>query len=160
MKTIFSVKIYNPYQSHVPRGFYDKNGHKGVDLKFVNESFYSPITGKVVRYGFGREMGNTLYIEDSKGSIHVFGHLSQSYVKVGQTVGRNQLIAKTGNTGSRTTNPHMHFEIITKLPQNENDKRMDRALYQFRGFNTDPMLYVKKLYDQFNLDYLTGNPRV
>ena len=39
-----------------------------------------------------------------------YGHLSESFTKVGEYVTTNQIIGLTGQTGL-ATGPHLHFEI-------------------------------------------------
>lgn len=149
-KTIFQSSILNPYRSHKPRGFYSLiRGHTGEDHNYTNEEFPSPITGEVVGLTHQKEMGNCIYLEDAWGSIHVFAHLSEFRVQMHQRVNRGDIIAITGNTGTKTTNPHLHWEVITKEPLNPIDRVMQRKElwpFQGKGFNTCPIEYLKKLY--------------
>lgn len=152
MMTILQSKVLNPYRSHRPLGFYNLiKGHTGVDLDYKNKDLPSPITGKVVAVLSQKEMGRVIYLEDYIGTIHVFAHLSSILVKVGALVKRNDIIAITGNTGSKSTAPHLHYECLTKAPIAPEDKKMTRTLYAFKGYNTDPVKYLKDLYSQFGV---------
>jgi len=157
MKTILRAQVLNPYRSKVPKGFYSAlKGHTGTDLNYKYEDLPSPITGKVLRVAQGAtkqiEMGNVLYIEDAYGNVHVFAHLDKIFKELGDKVTRGEIIAKTGNSGSRTTSPHLHYEIVTGKPINLIDRIMTRKELPFKGYNTDPLLYLKNLYFKYNVD--------
>ena len=152
MTTIFTAKVLNPYRSHVPRGFYNLiKGHLGVDLNYVNEELRSPITGLVVAVTHQTEMGICVYIKDVHMNTHVFAHCSKVMVNLHDKVKRGDVIAITGNTGSKTTAPHLHYEIITLKPVNKIDYIMSRNLMGFKGYNTDPLDYIRALYKEFNV---------
>jgi murein DD-endopeptidase MepM/ murein hydrolase activator NlpD len=52
------------------------------------------------------------------GIVTRYGHLSKSYVKVGQRVKRGERIAAIGNSG-RATGPHLHYEVrLNDVPLN------------------------------------------
>ncbi len=169
VKTVFDAAVMNCYRSHVPAGYYDKvRGHTGVDLHYQFEPLACPITGEVIATPHQNQMGNCLYIQDEKGAIHVFAHLSAFMVKQGDNVTRNQIIAKTGNSGNPPTGgsypAHLHYEIVTAQPVNAEDAVMHRpeltAALDGKGFNTDPLRYDRALYAEFNIDPTTGEPIV
>jgi hypothetical protein len=63
-----------------------------------------------------REMtgyGNAVMARDENGYVHTFGHLANqgTLVRPGQTINPGDKIAYTGNTGDRTTGPHLHYDI-------------------------------------------------
>lgn len=160
MKYILTAQILNYYRRKYK--WYDKiKGHTGVDLNFFNEDLPSPVTGKVeLIAGLGgtapmqKEMGNVLYLADKEtGNIHVFAHLASVNVTEGQHVERNQIIAKTGNTGTVSSGPHLHYEIISfQKPEKLIDRVMTRKLQGFVGWNIDPLAYIKNLYSRYNID--------
>lgn len=115
MKTIFGAVIWNPYRSKRPRGFYNLlRGHSGVDLNYVFEELPSPVSGKIDKITKQPEMGNVIYLSDiEQGAIHVFAHMSKINVDVGQHIKVGDVLGVTGNSGSRTTSPHLHYEVIT-----------------------------------------------
>ncbi len=154
MRTILQTKILNPYRHRIPKWY---NAHTGTDHDYKYEELPSPITGKVVALTHQVQMGNCLYLEDHvTGDIHVFAHLKEFRKNVGDQVVRNDILAITGNTGTITSGPHLHYEIITKSPVNKIDWLMRRKLLGFKGFNTDPSIYIKKRWHQYNIG-IDGN---
>jgi len=146
----------NPYRSHTPRGFYSLlRGHTGEDHNYVNEELPSPITGEVVGLTHQNEMGNCIYLQDAWFNVHVFAHLSEFKVQMHQRVNRDDIIAITGNTGSKTTAPHLHWEVITPEPLNPIDRIMRRpelgVAFGGKGYNTCPIMYLKKMYDFYKV---------
>jgi len=140
--TYLGAKIINKFRSKTPRGFYDPiKGHTGIDyampigtsLKLVN-----PV--QVVDILTQKEMGLTLYVEDAERNIIVFAHLSQVLVKKDEYCSPGTLLAKSGNSGSATTGPHLHREVIAPKPM-PGLEFMTRTLGRWRGWNIDPEIY-------------------
>lgn len=157
--TILQAILVNPYRSQVPKGYYNKlRGHTGEDRRAaIGDILLSPVTGTVMRTATQPEMGKVLYLRhDETGDIHVFAHLSAFLVGVNDKVTRLQPLMATGNTGSKTTIPHVHWEIITQKPVSPIDKVMTRKLYQFVGFNTHPSNRLKEVYKPYGIDPITG----
>lgn len=168
MKYILQSQVINPFKSKVPRGFYHwLKGHSGVDLNYHFEALPSPVSGKISNVTKQVEMGNVIYLDDVElGAIHVFAHMDKVHVKAGDHVTRGQILGITGNSGSKTTNPHTHYELITfRKPDKKNptpyDKLfnpiMTRSLNGYVGWNIDPIGYIRTLYGKYRLD-IKGNP--
>ena len=151
MKSILSARIIQGFRNRRP--VYDRiKGHTGVDLDFVNEAIFSPLTCSFVAYVRQKEMGNTLYLRhDASGAILVFAHLSFTIVAAGDKVDRGESIGKSGNTGTITTGPHLHFEIVCPQPYRPEDKVMTRTLPAARGFNTDPIPFIRDQLRKYNV---------
>ena len=86
--------------------------HTGIDLV---EPFGSPIyaadDGIVALVGKSSSgYGNYVVLAHSGGLDTLYGHLSTSLVKVGQTVTQGQVVGLEGSTGN-STGPHVHFEL-------------------------------------------------
>lgn len=168
MKFILDAQVLNKFRSHTPWGFYNLiKGHTGCDLAYHFEPLPSPISGKVAAVTKQTEMGNCIYIDDVEmGNIHVFAHMDVINVKTGDQVQRGQILGVTGNTGTKSTAPHCHYEVITfKKPDKKNPTPYDdlfssvmiRSLEGFNGWNIDSVAYVRTLYGKYRLD-ATGAP--
>jgi murein DD-endopeptidase MepM/ murein hydrolase activator NlpD len=111
----------------------------------------------VLKIAKQEEMGNTIYIEDAWGAIHAFAHFTSFDLLEGHKVKRGDIIGRTGNTGTATTYRHVHYEVITKKLHNpKEDYHLVRKLFNFTGYNTDPIKYLKELYAFHGVDWKTG----
>ena len=84
--------------------------HSGVDLRARYENVYSMLPGTVSAAGFSKTGGNYVTVNHGVYSCSYL-HLSKIRVKVGEHVSAGQTIAVSGNTGSRTTGPHLHLSV-------------------------------------------------
>jgi hypothetical protein len=75
----------------------------------VGTPVYAAYPGEVEIATMSGVFGGTVTTTIS-GFSFSYGHLSKIYVAVGQQVSKGDLIALSGNTGSFTTGPHLHFE--------------------------------------------------
>ena len=82
--------------------------HYGLDLRARYEDVYSMLPGTVTAAGTSSTGGNYVTI-DYGICICSFLHLSKIDVVSGQHVSAGQKIAVSGNTGKRTTGPHLHL---------------------------------------------------
>ncbi|PQP82437.1 hypothetical protein C0Q44_13420 [Paenibacillus sp. PCH8] len=92
--------------------------HRGIDL--VREPWNGPVNAFMdgtVRFasegltgsGFGG-YGLTVALQDHRGYLHCYAHLSRIAVTVGQRVKRGEKIGNQGSTG-QSTGPHVHYEV-------------------------------------------------
>jgi murein DD-endopeptidase MepM/ murein hydrolase activator NlpD len=95
--------------------------HRGLDLAPVGKDrqVYAAAPGVVTThfpppsrvYRGHPILGGMIVIHHADGACTMYGHMSQTFVHEGQTVGRGQVIGIVGATG-RATGPHVHFEIL------------------------------------------------
>ena len=82
--------------------------HSGLDLKARYEEVYSMLPGAVTATNYSQNGG--YYITVNHGScVCSYLHLSKIAVNTGEHVSAGQKIAISGNTGKRTTGPHLHI---------------------------------------------------
>jgi len=85
--------------------------HTGVDFAGpTGTPIYASDGGKVTYAGWKGNYGYCVFVDHGNGYTTVYAHCSKLLVKVGQSVGKGETIAKVGSTG-RSTGPHLHFEI-------------------------------------------------
>jgi len=86
--------------------------HNGIDIiTDVGTNVYAPGSGKVEFVGRRGGYGLTVEINHGFGYKTIYAHLSKINVKEGQSISRGELIALTGNSGSLSTGPHLHYEV-------------------------------------------------
>jgi murein DD-endopeptidase len=84
--------------------------HGGVDLRARYEPVYAMLLGEIT--AIGEEPRGGKYITIRHGAFTVtYRHLSKILVCKGMKVNAGDIVALSGNTGSRTTGPHLHLEV-------------------------------------------------
>jgi murein DD-endopeptidase MepM/ murein hydrolase activator NlpD len=108
-----------------PRG--DRH-HHGLDLAApTGTPVVASAGGKVAYSGNGmRGYGRVVVIKHPNDLSTVYAHNSKLLVRMGDSVGQGQTIARVGQTG-RATGPHLHFEV------------------RRRGVPEDPMKFLPRL---------------
>lgn len=86
--------------------------HNGIDI-ICDVGTNVKAAGKAKVLFVGRKGGYGLAVEldHGFGYVTIYGHLSKTLVKEGQTIKRGQTIAKSGNTGL-SSGPHLHYEVL------------------------------------------------
>ena len=108
-----------------PRG---KRHHDGVDIAApTGTPVVAAAGGKVAYSGNGmRGYGRVVVIKHKNDLSTVYAHNSKLLVRMGDSVGQGQTIARVGQTGW-ATGPHLHFEV------------------RRRGVPEDPMKFLPEL---------------
>ena len=84
--------------------------HSGIDLRANYEPTYAITYGEVIHVGFDNRSG--LFVTLRHGSITLsYCHLSKATVTPGTHVRPGTPIGITGNSGSRSTGPHLHLTL-------------------------------------------------
>ena len=105
-----NIKSYYGYRKNSRTGA--NEFHKGLDISVpYGTNVYASQSGIVTETAYDEDHDNYIVIEDSKGYMTKYAHLSTRYVSVGQTVENGQLIGRTGSTGS-ITGSHLHIECL------------------------------------------------
>ena len=111
-------KLIRGFQAHINAGL----GGAG-DYVADKTPLFAPFSGKLETY-YGNEGGNWARLTRANGDKIEMAHLSK-YLQTGGQVSQGEQIAITGNTGSITTGPHLHLQIIQK------GKRLDPEKYNW-----------------------------
>lgn len=90
--------------------------HAGKDLAAPEGTpVVASLSGRVVMSGLAGGYGLAVEVEhDTPRRRTLYGHLSELYVREGQTVKQGEVIGRVGSTGL-STGPHLHFEL--RIPQ-------------------------------------------
>lgn len=97
--------------------------HNGIDLAVpTGTPVKSSTAGTIIQSGWNGGYGISVYVDCGNGMVIRYGHLSESYVEIGQTISQGETLGLSGNTGN-STGPHLHFEMRV------NDAVVDPLLY-------------------------------
>ena len=110
----------------------------GADYVANYANLHAPFNGwLIIPYPDGGGGGNWLRLNRENGDKIEFAHLSERYITDG-FVKEGTLIGKTGNTGTITSGPHLHIQIIN------NGIRLDPEQY----FNIMPKINIKVIREE------------
>lgn len=108
-----------PGYHKITSGFNDSQGrahvHGAIDIAgagIYGAQVVASGSGRVIvanGNGWGGGYGKYVVIDHGNGKSTLYGHMSNVYVKTGQSVSAGQQIGNVGNTGF-STGPHLHFE--------------------------------------------------
>jgi murein DD-endopeptidase MepM/ murein hydrolase activator NlpD len=95
-----------------------RQDHKGVDIVGLPEG--TPILCtkdkcKVLVSSYNENGGHMVFLQMPGGKVAGFMHLKEKGPKKGTVLNVGDRIGLVGNTGKRTTNPHLHFEVRNSL---------------------------------------------
>ncbi|MBR5611707.1 MAG: M23 family metallopeptidase [Bacteroidaceae bacterium] len=107
--------FYRPTRGMISSAF-DANGkHFGIDIAAnPNESVLATLDGTVILSTYTAETGYVIQVQHAQNIVSVYKHCGSLLKKVGDTVKAGEAIALVGNTGEKTTGPHLHFELWSK----------------------------------------------
>lgn len=148
-----SVGVSQPYGSN-PGGFNPSGGHTGTDyaaplgtdviavadarVLWADWAYKLP-GGKYdyhLRWMYDKDFPGILVVMEHDDVLTSPAHLIRTDLNPGDMVRGGQVVAQSGNTGSASTGPHTHFEVIPK-PFNWNTPTYGR---------TDPGPYTREPY--------------
>lgn len=110
--------------------------HTGIDLVKAHRSPIRAFVAGTVTHakmgvagtGYGG-FGITVAVRDKNGATHMYAHLNDATVNVGDMVKRGDVVGHQGSTG-RSTGSHLHYEVRRKG----------------YGTHTDPIAYLREYY--------------
>ncbi|MBP8238852.1 MAG: M23 family metallopeptidase [Saprospiraceae bacterium] len=104
-----------PIKGKITAGFDPDKKHFGTDVVAPqNTAIKSAMDGYVFFSDWTLETGNTIGIQHANNVITFYKHNSALLKKNGSFVKAGEAIAIIGNTGTKTSGPHLHFELWHK----------------------------------------------
>jgi murein DD-endopeptidase MepM/ murein hydrolase activator NlpD len=102
-----------PPVSGIVTGAYDpQEKHYAVDIATVNNTpVKATADGTVILAQWTADTGYVVVLRHKDNLISVYKHNTSLSVSQGDLVKSGEVIAASGNTGSLTTGPHLHFEL-------------------------------------------------
>lgn len=114
-------KFMYPINTRITSHFGPRWGrvHEGTDFAApMGSPIRAASSGRVVFSGWANGYGKVVIIEHQKGLRTLYAHNSQLIVRKGESVGKGEVISRSGNTGN-STGPHLHFEVqVNGRPEN------------------------------------------
>ena len=107
--------FFRPTRGTVSSSFDANRKHFGIDIAATpNESVLATLDGTVILATYTADTGYVIQVQHNQNLVTVYKHCGSLLKKVGDTVKAGEAIALVGNTGEKTTGPHLHFEIWNK----------------------------------------------
>lgn len=107
--------FFRPVRGMLTSRFDPNDKHFGIDLAAdPNESVLSTLDGTVILSTYTAETGYLIAVQHSKDFISVYKHCGSLLKQEGEKVRGGEVIALVGDTGRRSTGPHLHFELWYK----------------------------------------------
>lgn len=93
--------------------------HEGLDFAApMGSPIRAVSSGRVVYSGWATGYGYVVIVEHQRGLRTLYAHNSKLLVREGESVGKGEVISRSGNTGN-STGPHLHFEVqVNGRPEN------------------------------------------
>ena len=108
----FTSVLFPPVKGGLSSVFDVDTKHYGVDIVIPeNSPVHSISEGIVVFSEWTSATGFVIIIEHLNGLTSIYKHNSSIIKNQGDRVDTGEIIAFSGNTGSLTTGPHLHFEL-------------------------------------------------
>ena len=108
----FTTVLFPPVKGILSSEFDYESKHYGVDIAMPeNSPVHSISEGIIVFAEWTSETGFVIIIEHLNGLISIYKHNASIIKSQGDRIDTGEIIAFTGNTGSLTTGPHLHFEL-------------------------------------------------
>lgn len=90
-----------------------KDFHRGIDFAVKEgEAIKASADGVIAETNFDSRKGNYILIKHNDTYSTFYSHLMTVLVKEGEKVAQGKVIGYAGNTGSSSTGPHLHYEVI------------------------------------------------
>lgn len=115
VKQVSSVIFIKPTDGYLSRKFDPENGHLGIDFATKeNNPIFASASGYISFAGYTPEYGYVVVVNHTDDFITRYMHCAMLVKKQGEKVLQGELIALAGNSGTRTSGTHLHFEIWFK----------------------------------------------
>ena len=113
--SVTGLIYFRPTRGMISSAFDANKKHFGIDIAASpNESVLSTLDGTVIMATYTAETGYVIQVQHNQNLISVYKHCGSLLKKEGDAVKAGEAIALVGNTGEKTTGPHLHFELWNK----------------------------------------------
>jgi murein DD-endopeptidase MepM/ murein hydrolase activator NlpD len=111
LKWPVSGRITSPFGWRVHPIYHYRSFHTGIDIGVPSGTrVHAARRGTVIYTGYKGAYGLIVIIDHGNSLATVYAHLSRVFVRSGESVSTQEVVAASGNTGW-STGPHLHFEV-------------------------------------------------
>ena len=104
--------LFQPVLGEVTQKFNYKENHFAIDIAVdIGTPIKAISDGRVVLSEWTMETGHVIIIDHGDMLLSVYKHNSSLVKKQNELVAAGEVIALSGNQGTLTTGPHLHFEL-------------------------------------------------
>ena len=104
--------LFQPVLGEVTQKFNYKENHFAIDIAVDTGTPIKAVSdGRVVLSEWTMETGHVIIIDHGDMLLSVYKHNSSLVKKQNELVAAGEVIALSGNQGTLTTGPHLHFEL-------------------------------------------------
>ncbi len=113
LQSMEDLFLFDPVKGEISQEFRLPN-HAGVDIVTApKEKIRACLDGVVIHSSFDDADGHMIILSHRNDIISVYKHAERALVKTGDRVEAGNGIGIVGNSGERTSGPHLHFELWT-----------------------------------------------
>jgi murein DD-endopeptidase MepM/ murein hydrolase activator NlpD len=106
------ITFIKPAEGFISKYFDLAKGHYGTDYVMKERSpVFASANGYVVFADYTPNFGYTIIINHQEDYVTKYLHCTSLLKKEGDIVKQGELIALSGNSGTESSGPHLHFEI-------------------------------------------------
>lgn len=111
-KPLEQFHFISPVSGEVLQGFSREKRHLGVDvIAPKNTAIRAVLDGYVFFADWTLETGNVIGIQHANNTISFYKHNSVLLKEEGSYIKAGEAVAIIGDTGTKTSGPHLHFEL-------------------------------------------------
>ncbi len=114
-RNTLSYNFTAPVKGIIVNGFAPEKQHYGIDIALSKGTPVKSIAnGRIIFADWSSDAGNTIIVKHTNNAVSVYKHNQKLLRKSGDKVQQGEVIAVSGNSGEKTTGPHLHFELWIK----------------------------------------------
>lgn len=111
-ESIYNLYFFPPVKGMITSKYDAKQGHYGIDVAAPSdEPVKTCLDGTVISSNWTLDGGYELTIQHAYNLVSIYKHNSKILKKTGNFVKAGEAISIIGNSGEKSTGPHLHFEI-------------------------------------------------
>ena len=104
--------FYSPIKGDITQSFNFEENHFAVDISAdVGTPVKSILDGKILFSEWSVDTGHVIIVDHGDNIVSVYKHNSKSLKEQNDFVQAGEVIAYSGNQGSLSSGPHLHFEL-------------------------------------------------